>query len=269
MAQSRKDKGHSAGTQSGSLDDREGRKEFLLSIFDSLYSAYGPQHWWPVGSRQRASSSGPSNGRSKAKIPTPLDGKAAFEVAVGAILTQNTAWANVEKAIQNLRAAGCLSPEDLRTIPLKRLGQLLRPSGYFNIKAKRLKSFVRFLDNQYGGDIGKMFSEKPHLLRQNLLAVKGIGPETADSILLYAGGIPWFVVDAYTKRIFSRHGLVEDKASYQDLQDLFMMNLPKDTGLYNEYHALVVHLGKEVCRPKPLCEQCPLLEPLGKPVFVA
>ncbi|HLB02077.1 MAG TPA: endonuclease III domain-containing protein [Nitrospiria bacterium] len=220
--------------------ESKGRQALLSKIFDSLYATFGPQHWWPSES--------------------------VFEVVVGAILTQNTAWTNVEKAIENLRSAGCLTPESLRGVSTEKLALLLRPSGYFNLKAERLKSFINFLYQQYSGDLRRMLGEEPHLLRQKLLRVKGIGPETADSILLYAGGFPWFVVDAYTRRILSRHGLVADEVSYQGLQDFFMNTLPRDTKLYNEYHALMVRLGKDVCRREPLCEQCPLLEVLGEPI---
>jgi len=222
--------------------ESKGRHALLSKIFDSLYATFGPQHWWPA--------------------------EGVFEVVVGAILTQNTAWTNVEKAIENLRSAGCLTPESLRGVSTEKLARLLRPSGYFNIKAERLKSFIDFLYQQYSGDIHRMLGEEPYLLRQKLLRVKGIGPETADSILLYAGGFPWFVVDAYTRRILSRHGLVADEVSYQGLQDFFMNTLPRDTKLYNEYHALMVRLGKDVCRREPLCEQCPLLEVLGAPVHI-
>jgi len=232
----------------------ENRRVLLFKIFDGLDSAFGPQYWWPVkGSYQ----GGPRNHHE------------AFEVMVGAILTQNTAWTNVEKALENLRSADCLTPETLRRMPTKRLAHLLRPSGYFNMKARRLKSFVSFLYQEYSGNTRRMLKEDPTILRQKLLSVKGIGPETADSILLYAAGFPWFVVDAYTRRILSRHGLVADTVSYDDLQDFFMKDLSGDTQLYNEYHALLVKLGKEICRRKPLCEQCPLLEVLGEPVLMA
>jgi endonuclease-3 related protein len=230
------------------------RRALLLKIFESLYSAFGPQQWWPVQGRYEGG---------------PQDNNSAFEVMVGAILTQNTAWKNVEKALENLRSARCLTPETLRKVSTKRLASLLKPSGYFNIKARRLKSFIQFLYRQFGGSVRRMLKEEPALLRQKLLSVKGIGPETADSILLYAGGFPWFVVDTYTRRIFSRHGLVADSVSYQDLQDFFMSDLPRDTKQYNEYHALIVKLGKETCRREPLCEQCPLLGVLGEPVFMA
>jgi endonuclease-3 related protein len=241
-------------SQQVSSKGKEDRRALLLKVFDRLYSTFGPQHWWPVDGRYQGG---------------PQDINAAFEVMVGAILTQNTAWTNVEKALENLRSADCLTPETLRKVSTKRLARLLRPSGYFNVKARRVKSFINFLVQQFGGDVRRMLKEDPALLRQKLLSVKGIGPESADSILLYAGGLPWFVVDAYTRRIFSRHGLVADRVSYEDLQDFFMRDLPRDTRLYNEYHALMVKLGKETCRKKPLCEQCPLLAILGEPVFMA
>jgi endonuclease-3 related protein len=256
----------------------------LMKVFESLFSAFGPQQWWPVkGSHQAlpgaAAGRGGIGGATAPHGPPqviegryeggPRDNNSSFEVMVGAILAQNTAWTNVEKALENLRSAGCLNPEALRRVSMKRLALLLKPSGYFNIKARRLKSFIQFLYRQFGGDVRRMLKEDHALLRQKLLSVKGIGPETADSILLYAGGFPWFVVDAYTRRIFSRHGLVAERVSYQALQDFFMKGLPRDTKLYNEYHALIVKLGKETCRSKPLCEQCPLLAVLGEPVFMA
>ena len=262
----------------------ENRRALLLEIFDSLHSIFGPQYWWPIGGKylggpqdsqegsQQAlpGAAAGSGGIGGATAPHgPPDSNAAFEVMVGAILTQNAAWTNVEKALDNLRSADCLTPETLNRVSTKRLAHLLRPSGYFNMKARRLKNFVSFLYHEYRGDVRRMLKEDPALLRQKLLSVKGIGPETADSILLYAGGFPWFVVDAYTRRIFSRHGLVTDTVNYDDLQDFFMRDLPRDTKLYNEYHALFVKLGKEICRQKPLCEQCPLLEVLGEPVFIA
>ena len=237
-----------------SFGDKTDRQALLLKVYESLYSTFGPQQWWPVKGRYEGG---------------PVDSNSAFEVMVGAILTQNTAWRNVEKALENLRSAGCLTPEGLYRISIKRLALLLKPSGYFNIKARRLKSFIHFLYHQFGGDVQRMLREESTRLRQKLLSVKGIGPETADSILLYAGGFPWFVVDAYTRRIFSRHRLVEAGASYQDLQDFFMRDLPRDAKQYNEYHALMVKLGKENCRREPLCEQCPLLAVLGEPVFMA
>jgi len=212
----------------------EDRGRVLMEYFDSLFNAFGPQHWWPGSTR--------------------------FEVMVGAILTQNTAWSNVEKAIANLKAEGVLSPEGLYNLDMERLARLIRPSGYFNIKAKRLKNFLEFLFNEAGGSVARLFWKKNAPgLRGRILSVNGIGPETADSILLYAGKRPEFVVDAYTRRVFTRHGLVHERAGYDEIKDLFMDNLPRDVKLFNEYHALFVRLGKDYCRPRrPLCGDCPL-----------
>ena len=202
------------------------------SVFDLLFAAYGPQHWWP--------------------------GDTPFEVIVGAILTQNTNWTNVEKAISKLKQEGCLSPDRLQEIKQEDLAELIRPSGYFNIKAKRLKSFIDFLFGSFNGDLGRMFTLSLSKLRHELLLVNGIGPETADSILLYAGSYPIFVVDAYTKRIFSRLGLLYEEHTYHQIQAFFHDHLDKDKELFNEYHALIVKHAKEHCRTKPLCEGCPL-----------
>lgn len=204
----------------------------LQKYYRRLLAAYGPQHWWPADT--------------------------VFEVIVGTILTQNTAWTNVERAIDNLREAGWLTPESIRRAPIRTLARRIRPSGYFNIKAGRLKAFVRFLFRDYGGDLKRMFAEPVEILRHKLLSVKGIGPETADSILLYAGGIPVFVIDAYTRRVLSRHRLASDRATYEQFQRLFMDRLPRDAGLYNEYHALLVRVGKECCQHRPICSGCPL-----------
>jgi endonuclease-3 related protein len=206
----------------------------LLVIYQKLLSFFGEQGWWPAD--------------------TP------FEVVVGAILTQNTAWRNVERAIENLKGEGVLTPRGLKGIDESRLAELIRPAGYYNVKARRLKGLMEFLVKVYGGNLTKMFSEPLATLRGKLLAVKGIGPETADSILLYAGGKPIFVIDAYTKRILSRHGMIADGASYGDIQDLFMRNLPQDVSLYKEYHALFVQLAKTFCKTKSHCAGCPLEE---------
>jgi len=197
-----------------------------------LLKAYGPQHWWPADSR--------------------------FEIMIGAILTQNTAWRNVEQAVANLKREGLMTPRALQRVSLKRLAAMVRPSGYFRIKAGRVKAFIRFLMQQYKGDLRRMFSEPAGLLRSKLLSVKGIGPETADSILLYAGGIPIFVIDAYTRRVLSRHRLTTSKVSYDRLQRFFMDHLQPRADLYNEYHALLVKVGKEHCKPTPACQGCPL-----------
>ena len=205
----------------------------LGSFYRRLRSSFGGQRWWPAD--------------------TP------FEVMVGAILTQNTSWLNVEKAISNLKSHNLLRPHKLSKLPLKRLASLIRPSGYYNIKAKRLKSFLKFFIGNYGGDIKKMRETKPLFLREQLLCVNGIGPETADSILLYALDMPFFVVDAYTKRVLLRHGLIEEGAGYGEVQKLFTQNIKKEVKLFNEYHALLVKLGKEYClKNKPKCDICPL-----------
>ena len=177
---------------------------------------------------------------------------------MGAILTQNTNWGNVEKAITNLKKAKKLNSKALRNISQTKLASLIRPAGYFNIKADRLKHFIDFLADNYNSSMKTMRAEGALLLREKLLGVKGVGPETADSMLLYALEKPVFVIDAYTKRILSRHKLVSEKAAYHDLQDIFYENLPRDVKLFNEYHALFVMLGKDYCRPKPRCEGCPL-----------
>ncbi len=205
----------------------------LYKIYQVLFNAFGPQRWWP--------------------------GKTRFEVIVGAILTQNTAWSNVEKAIANLRKANALNLNTLANIPTQKLYPLLRPSGYYRIKSTRLKSVVNFFYNDYHGNLNHFFKEPVEKIREELLNVKGIGPETADSILLYAGEKTVFVVDAYTRRIFERLGHLKPKASYEHIQKLFMENLPRDTALYNEYHALIVRLGKDICRTKPRCNICPLV----------
>lgn len=212
----------------------------LMSIYRALFGAFGPQFWWP--------------------------GDTPFEVMVGAVLTQNTAWANVEKAIANLKAAGLLSPRRLAAVPAERLAEHIRPSGYYNIKTKRLRSLLEFLETRYQGSTARMAREEPAVLRRGLLTVNGIGQETADSILLYAAARPYFVVDAYTLRVFSRHGLVREGADYAEVQRLFMENLPHDAALFNEYHALIVRLGKEYCKKtRPRCDQCPLKNFLKKP----
>lgn len=204
----------------------------VRSIFDLLLGAYGPRCWWP------------------AENP--------FEVCIGAILTQNTNWGNVEKAIANLKSAGMLSPVGLRDVQEERLAELIRPAGYFRVKSRRIKAFMAFLIMNSGGDLNELFLIPWPELREKLLGVTGIGPETADSILLYAGGQPTFVVDAYTKRLFGRLGISSETARYEELRGLFMANLPPEVPLYNEYHALIVQHGKERCRTRPLCDGCPL-----------
>ena len=175
---------------------------------------------------------------------------------VGAILTQSAAWGNVEKAIANLRSAKALSPRLLRDLTTSKLANLIRPCGYYNAKARKLKSFAYWLGNHYDDDLKRLFAGNIDDLRAQLLSIHGIGQETADSIILYAANKPIFVVDAYTRRIISRVGLAPNKNSYAGYQALFMENLAPDAGLFNEYHALLVCLGKKVCRPRPLCPQC-------------
>ena len=204
----------------------------LEEIYKRLFAKFGAQNWWP--------------------------GDTQIEIIVGAILTQNTNWGNVERAITNLKAKRLLSPKRLKEMPSKRLASLIKPAGYFNVKAKRLKSFISFLFKEYQGSIIKMFKEDTISLRTKLLNVNGIGPETADSILLYAGAKPIFVVDAYTKRILFRHSLIDKRSDYSEIQNIFMDNLQQDTKFFNEYHSLIVRLGKEICKTKPLCEACPL-----------
>jgi endonuclease-3 related protein len=211
------------------------KKSKLPTIYEALFDSFGPQHWWPGD--------------------TPL------EVIVGAILTQNTAWANVEKAITNLRRNGALTLSGLRLLDGRRLASLIKPSGYYNQKAVKLKAFIAFLDREYGGSLSRMTREKTAALREALLGVHGIGPETADSILLYACGKPVFVVDAYTGRILRRHHIISEDAGYKEIQQLMMSELPRSVKLYNEFHALLVKLGKEYCKKKnPRCGECPLGE---------
>ena len=217
-----------APSTSGSVPGHE-----LEHYFEALHSVLGPQHWWPARTR--------------------------FEVILGAILTQNTAWVNVERAIANLRRERLLTPRAIERAPAPRLARLIRSSGYFRQKTKKLKAFVRFLRVEFGGSLARMFRTPTAQLRARLLAVHGVGPETADSILLYAGEHPVFVVDAYTRRILSRHGLASEKAGYEVIREFFESRLPRDSALFSEYHALLVQVGKNWCRPSaPRCETCPL-----------
>jgi endonuclease III related protein len=205
----------------------------LDEYYNSLFTAFGPQHWWP--------------------------GKTQFEVIVGAILTQNTSWTNVERAIGNLRAEGLLSATAIERAPAERIEAAIRPSGYFRQKARKLKAFCAFLRAEFRGSLKRMFATPTILLREKLLAVFGIGPETADSILLYAGAHPVFVVDAYAKRMLARHGWVHEEVKYEDVRWMVERQFPGDTRRFNEFHALIVNTGKNFCRPqKPLCGECPL-----------
>jgi endonuclease-3 related protein len=212
-----------AGTRVGRL---------LQELYQRLWQVWGPQDWWP--------------------------GETPFEVAVGAILTQNTNWNNVARAIAALKARDLLSPQALHDLPEAELAQLIRPAGYYNIKARRLKNFLEFLAENYGNSMTQLAAGDLATLRPALLTVKGIGPETADSILLYALDKPTFVVDAYTFRILSRHGLIPEACAYEELRRVFLEHLPAQVDRYQEYHALLVRLGKEWCRPQPRCADCPV-----------
>jgi endonuclease-3 related protein len=209
-------------------------KARLAEVYRRLRARNGHAGWWP--------------------------GETPFEVCLGAVLVQNTAWTNVEKALGVLREKSLLSFEALRALPAAVLAPLIRSSGYFNVKAQRVTAFVAFLDREYGGQVEAMRHEDPLALRAKLLAVPGIGRETADSIVLYAAGLPIFVVDAYTRRIFSRLGLVRGDEDYDAIRARFEAALPRDAALYNDYHAQIVLLGKDVCRPVPRCEACALAD---------
>jgi len=245
---------------------KDSRQAEIRKFYRTLYRAWGPQHWWPA--------------------ETP------FEVIVGAYLTQNTSWTNVERAMENLRRAKALSVDGIRKLKLARLERLIGPSGYFRQKAKRLKIFISFLDDQYQGSLERMFARPTAELREELLELNGVGPETADSILLYAGNHPVFVVDAYTRRILDRHQILRDKTDYEEIRLLFEQSLnrladeqerldaPLESGfpgtvhppssmsaahrtvlvqIYNEMHGLIVGVGKFQCgKSKPKCDGCPL-----------
>ena len=204
----------------------------IRNFYSALHKRYGPQDWWPAETR--------------------------LECAAGAILTQNTSWRNVEKAIAALRENSMLSAEKLRSTSHEQLAVLIRPCGYHNLKAKRLKNFIDFLFAGYGGEMENMLAEDTGKLRKELLSVNGVGEETADSILLYALGKPVFVVDNYSRRILGRHRLIPEGASYAEIQELFVQNLPADTEVFGEYHALIVKTGKLHCAKTPRCEGCPL-----------
>jgi endonuclease-3 related protein len=204
----------------------------LLDIYRRLRRRFGHAGWWPGATR--------------------------FEICVGAILTQNTAWTNAARALNTLRTRRLLSYAALSRLPSSRIAPWIRASGTFNLKAQRLSAFVRFLGDEYGGRVVAMASERPPVLRRKLLAVKGIGPETADSIALYAAGLPLFVVDAYTRRLFARLGLLSGREPYDGIQRWFMERLPGDAELFGDYHAQIVRVGKEYCRARPSCGRCPL-----------
>jgi len=211
---------------------RKPTQRILLSIYRALYRHYGHRNWWP--------------------------GETHFEVIVGAILTQNTAWKNVEKAISNLKNSRLLTPYALKKVPQSQLAELILPAGYFNIKADRLKRFIRFLWSEYQGSLARLFKVRTRRLRERLLEVKGIGEETADSILLYAAYKRSFVIDGYTRRVFARHRFLRGDEDYASIQKIFTELLPKSRSLYNDYHAQIVEVGKDYCRKVPRCEVCPL-----------
>lgn len=207
----------------------------LSEVYERLLAAFGPQRWWP--------------------------GESPFEVLVGAVLVQNTAWKNVERAIDNLREAGVMEPQALYALDEAELAELIRPAGYFQVKARRLRNLLRLVVERYDGSLEAMFRTDLATLREELLSVNGIGPETADAILLYAGELPSFVVDTYTHRVLARHGWIGYDADYHEIQDHFAATLPENAALYNEYHALLVRLGKEYCRKTaPKCNECPLVD---------
>jgi endonuclease-3 related protein len=207
--------------------------EKIRAFYDAMLTAYGPQHWWPA--------------------ETP------FEVVIGAILTQNTNWKNVERAIANLKRAGLLNPAALAKISTEQLAEVIRPAGYYRIKAKRLKNFIEMLVRDFGGDLDALFALRTSALREAVLGVSGIGPETADSIALYAAHKSVFVVDTYTARILHRHGVIDLDATYEDIQSLMQDNLAEDVPTFQEYHALLVEVGKRQCKKAaPICSGCPL-----------
>jgi endonuclease-3 related protein len=208
------------------------KTQVLTDIYNSLFKSFGKQYWWP--------------------------GDTDFEVVIGAILTQNTNWSNVEKAIKNLKKAKVFTPKKLHEIEIEKLAEHIKPSGYFNVKARRLKHFIEWLFLKYNGSLSKLFKLDCTTLREQLLSVNGIGRETADSIILYAAEKPTFVVDAYTKRVLVRHGLINENYAYDEIKAVFEDNLPEKVSLYNEYHALIVMVGKHYCKPKMQCEECPL-----------
>jgi len=214
----------------------------LMQIYHVLRNRFGHRGWWP--------------------------GETRMEIIIGAILTQNTAWKNVEKAIANLKREGALTYQGLSRISEPRLAELIRSSGYFNQKAKKLKAFLHFLQKEYQGSLAKMFREETSELRRRLLGIKGVGQETADSILLYAGGHLSFVVDLYTYRVASRHGWVPEEIDYHGLREFFINRLPAELDIYKDFHAQLVAVGNGFCRKIPKCEECPLRPflPGGEPI---
>jgi len=214
----------------------------LMKIYHALHEAFGHRGWWP--------------------------GETPFEVMVGAVLTQRTNWGNVEKAIANLKNAGLMTPEALAQTEPERMQALVRPAGYYRQKTARLLRLVTWLMDRSGGDMDALAKVPTDEFRAELLALSGIGPETADSILLYAFGRPTFVVDAYTKRVMARHELIDITFTYEELKEFFESNLPAEVELYKDYHAQLVEVGKRYCRTVPVCSACPLHAVLGDPVLV-
>lgn len=207
----------------------------LQETYERLLAAFGPQNWWP--------------------------GDSPFEIMVGAVLVQNTAWRNVERAIANLREANLMAPRLLYAVPPAELAEMIRPAGYYQVKTKRLRNLLKFVVEEFDGSLEAMFATSLSTLREQLLSIHGIGPETADAILLYAGGLPTFVVDTYAHRVLARHGWIGYDADYHEIKELFESTLPQDVQLYNEYHALLVRVGKDFCKKSgPKCDACPLME---------
>jgi len=210
-----------------------------MGMYDAMLARFGPQHWWPAR-----------------KHLAPHDRK--LEICLGALLTQNTNWANVERALDRLDTAGAMRIDVLAKMKPARLAELIRPSGYFNVKAARLKNFIAVIERNYAGDVEKLLALPFARLRRQLLAINGIGPETADSMILYAAGRRTFVVDAYTRRISLRHGLIAPGDGYEEIKAFYESHIPRRTPLYNDYHAQLVAVGKHFCRPKARCRGCPL-----------
>ncbi len=225
-------RGHSSGTRSTSTGSNQPQRT-LLRYYRRLRHHFGHRDWWPARTR--------------------------FEVILGALLTQNTNWSNVEKALANLRGARALTPARLSRLHAATLARLLRPSGYYRQKARAVRGFLAHLNNGYRGSLARLLARPTDELREELLALRGIGPETADSILLYAAGRPVFVIDTYTRRVLARHGLAQSKTSYEQLQAYFETHLPRRPALYNDFHAQLVAVGKHYChRQRPDCAACPL-----------
>ncbi|MCO6046493.1 endonuclease III domain-containing protein [Aeoliella sp. ICT_H6.2] len=214
----------------------------LLDLYEEMYAAFGPQHWWP--------------------------GDSPLEVVIGAVLVQNTAWRNVERAIANLKQHNLIDVDRLYAVEVGRLEELVQPAGYFRVKARRLRNLLEFVIDRHEGSLDRLFELPMEEARRQLLEVNGVGPETADSILLYAGEQPKFVVDAYTRRVLLRHGWLAPPATYEAMQKFFERRLPAEVPLYNEYHALIVRIGNQYCRSQPKCEECPLKGrlPRGGPI---